>query len=61
MKPLDEPAIVREFSLYMPRHQALAPGAAAFAEFLTDHLTRHRLDARHQASRFGGNSRALDP
>lgn len=41
MKRIENPEIVREFSIYLPR-RALSPAVAAFAEFLQAHLASHQ-------------------
>lgn len=47
MKRVENPEIVREFSIYLPR-RALSPAVAAFAEFLQEHLVAHQ-DKPHRA------------
>ena len=42
MKRVEDPQIVREFSLYLPR-RALTPAISAFADFLKEHLVRHQI------------------
>lgn len=50
MKRVEEPEIVRQLSLYLPRRSP-TPAVSAFAEFLKDHLTRHQLTKSGQRRR----------
>lgn len=59
MKRMEEPEIVREFSLFVPR-RALTPAVAAFAEFLRGHLTA-RQNVRRRLRTCGARSRASGP
>ncbi|HKX39994.1 MAG TPA: LysR family transcriptional regulator, partial [Burkholderiaceae bacterium] len=50
MKRVEEPEIVRQLSLYLPRRSP-TPAVSAFAEFLKDYLTRHQLTKSGQRRR----------
>lgn len=51
MKRVEEPEIMREMSMYLPRARSLTPSVAAFAEFLQTYLSKQQLTPRSRPSR----------